>query len=106
MNQSKMATSLERRQQGEQFSVIDAASLPDSPSFPKRGYFAGGGFALGLLLGAVIAALLEYRNTAIRTEDDIYAFLRLNTLGVIERVGSRPSKQIEISAGQLELPST
>lgn len=104
--QSEMAASLERRQQGEQFSVIDAASLPDSPSFPKRGYFAAGGFVLGLLLGGVISALLEYRNTAIRTEDDVYAFLRLNTLGVIERVGAHPLKQIEISAGgQLELPS-
>jgi polysaccharide chain length determinant protein (PEP-CTERM system associated) len=107
MNQSKMATSLERRQQGEQFSVVDAASLPDSPSFPKRGYFAAGGFALGLLVGVVISALLEYRNTAIRTEDDVYAFLRLNTLGVIERVGANPSKQIEVqSSRQLELPST
>ncbi len=107
MNQSKMATSLERRQQGEQFSVIDAASLPDSPAFPKRGFFAAGGFALGLVLGAAISALLEYRNTAIRTEDDIYAFLRLNTLGEIERVGASPSKQIEMSRGaQLELPST
>ena len=107
MNQSKMATSLERRQQGEQFSVIDAASLPDSPSFPKRGYFAAGGFVLGLLVGMLIAALLEYRNTAIRTEDDIYAFLSLNTLGVIERVGSRPSKQIDMSSSRpLELPST
>ena len=107
MNQSKMATSLERRQQGEQFSVIDAASLPDSPAFPKRGYFAAGGFVLGLALGAAISALLEYRNTAIRTEDDIYAFLRLNTLGEIERVGANPSRQIEMSPGrQLELPST
>jgi polysaccharide chain length determinant protein (PEP-CTERM system associated) len=107
MNQSKMATSLERRQQGEQFSVIDAASLPDSPAFPKRGFFAAGGFALGLLVGAIISALLEYRNTAIRTEDDVYAFLRLNTLGVIERSGARSSKQIEIpSSRQLESPST
>ncbi|MGI4757112.1 MAG: GumC family protein [Janthinobacterium lividum] len=90
MNQSKMATSLQRRQQGEQFSLMDAANLPDSPSYPKRSLFGVGGFVLGLLLGASVSALLEYRNTAIRSEDDIYAFLQLNTLAAIERVKSEP----------------
>lgn len=90
MNESKMATSLQRRQQGEQFSLMDAANLPDSPSYPKRPIFGVGGFVLGLILGALLSALLEYRNTAIRNEDDVYAFLQLNTLIAIERVGDRP----------------
>ena len=94
MNQSKMATSLQRRQQGEQFSLMDAANLPDSPSYPKRGVFGTGGFALGALLGVLISALLEYRNTAIRTEDDVYAFLQLHTLIEIERVGNIPIRPI------------
>lgn len=90
MNQSKMATSLQRRQQGEQFSLMDAANLPDSPAFPKRPVFGAAGAFVGLLLGILISALLEYRNTAIRTEDDVYAFLQLNTLIAIEQVGDRP----------------
>ncbi len=45
MNQSKMATDLERRQQGEQFSVMDQPNLPEGPTFPKRGVFVGAGFA-------------------------------------------------------------
>ncbi len=92
MNQSKMATSLQRRQQGEQFSLMDAANLPDSPSYPKRPLFGVGGFVLGLLLGALVSALLEYRNTALRSEEDVYAFLHLNTLIAIERVGDRPMR--------------
>ena len=36
MNQSKMATDLEKRQQGEQFRVMDEPNLPESPSSPKR----------------------------------------------------------------------
>ena len=90
MNQSKMATSLQRRQQGEQFSLMDAANLPDSPSYPKRPLFGVAGAFFGLLLGLIISALLEYRNTAIRTEDDVYSFLQLNTLIAIEQVGDRP----------------
>jgi polysaccharide chain length determinant protein (PEP-CTERM system associated) len=84
MNQSKMATDLERRQQGEQFSVMDEPNLPESPTFPKRGVFIGGGLAGGLVLGLLMAGLLEYRDTAMRTERDIWAFTKLPTLAVIE----------------------
>jgi polysaccharide chain length determinant protein (PEP-CTERM system associated) len=83
MNQSKMATDLEKRQQGEQFRVMDEPNLPESPSFPKRPVFVGGGFALGLALGLLIVALLEYLDTAVRTERDIWAFTKLPTLGII-----------------------
>jgi polysaccharide chain length determinant protein (PEP-CTERM system associated) len=83
MNESSMATNLEKRQQGEQFQVLDAANLPDEPSYPKRSVFAGGGFAAGLLLGLLITAILEYRDTSIRNERDIFAFTKLPTLAVI-----------------------
>lgn len=96
MNQSKMATSLQRRQQGEQFSLMDAANLPDSPSYPKRPLFGVGGFVLGLLIGGLVSALLEYRNTALRNEEDVYAFLHLNTLVAVERVGDRPMKPVHV----------
>lgn len=83
MNDSKMATDLERRQQGEQFRVMDEPNLPESPAFPKRPVFVGGGLAAGLALGLLIVALLEYLDTALRSERDIWAFTKLPTLGVI-----------------------
>ena len=82
-NDSKMATDLELRQQGEQFRVMDKANLPDDPTFPKRSAFAGGGVAAGLAVGLLISAFLEYRNTALRTEQDIWTFMKLPTLGII-----------------------
>ena len=83
MNQSKMATDLEARMQGEQFTVMDAPNLPDSPTFPKRPLFAAGGLIAGLAFGLGIVGLLEYRNTALRTERDVWAFTQLPTLAVI-----------------------
>ena len=83
MNQSKMATDLEARMQGEQFTVMDAPNLPDSPTYPKRPLFAMGGLAAGLAFGLGIVGLLEYRNTALRTERDVWAFTQLPTLAVI-----------------------
>jgi polysaccharide chain length determinant protein (PEP-CTERM system associated) len=83
MNQSKMATDLEKRQQGEQFRVMDEPNLPDSPTFPNRPAFVGGGLGAGLALGLLIVAVLEYLDTAVRSERDIWAFTKLPTLGVI-----------------------
>lgn len=87
MNDSKMATDLEKRQEGEQFRVMDEPNLPDGPSFPKRSVFAGAGFAAGLCLGLMIVALMEYKDTALRSERDIWAFTKLPTLSVIAFTG-------------------
>ena len=50
---------------------MDAPNLPDQPTFPNRFVFAGGGLAVGLLLGLLLTALLEYRDTTLRGERDI-----------------------------------
>jgi polysaccharide chain length determinant protein (PEP-CTERM system associated) len=86
MNESSMATALEQRQQGEQFRVMDAANLPDGPSYPNRTYFAAGGLACGIFLGLLITALLEYRDTSLRNERDIWAFTKLPTLAIISHI--------------------
>lgn len=91
MNDSKMATDLEKRQQGEQFRVMDEPNLPDSPSFPNRMVFAGAGLAAGLCLGLMIVALIEYKDTSLRSERDIWAFTKLPTLSVIAFAGEAES---------------
>jgi len=87
VNDSKMATDLEKRQQGEQFRVMDEANLPENPYFPKPPVFISGGLAAGLVLGFLVVALLEYLDTALRSERDIWAFTKLPTLGVIAFTG-------------------
>ena len=55
-----------------------------------RSVFAGGGFAGGLFLGLLLAALLEYRDTSLRNERDIWAFTKLPTLAMISRIDGLP----------------
>ena len=92
MNNSQMATDLERRQEGENFKIMDDANLPDAPTFPKRGMFAGGGFVLGLGFGILLIAFLEYRDKSLRTERDVWAFTKLPTLATIALIHETKGK--------------
>ena len=58
-NQSAMATSLELRQQGEHFRVIDAPSLPVKPDFPNHLKLCAIGLGVGLALAGVVAGGAE-----------------------------------------------
>jgi len=94
-NTAKEATALENRQEGESFRLLDESNLPESPSFPKQSVFAGGGLAAGLVFGLLLVALVEYRDTALRSERDIWDFTQLPTLAIIAWSGDvadiRPS---------------
>jgi polysaccharide chain length determinant protein (PEP-CTERM system associated) len=83
---SAMATDLDRRQEGEQWSLLQPADLPIEPSFPNRPLFAGGGFAGGIVLGLGLAFLLEIRDTTLRSERDVESTLRLPVLAMIPAV--------------------
>lgn len=85
-DQSAMAADLERRQEGEQFRVLDPANLPDKPSFPNRPLFALGGLGGGLALGLGLSFLLEMRDTSLRTERDVEFTLRLHVLAMIPAI--------------------
>ena len=73
--------------------MLDQQSLPIEPIYPKQSIFAMGGIGSGLAFGVLIVALLEYRDTALRTERDIWAFTQLPTLAVIAWSGDTASNQ-------------
>jgi polysaccharide chain length determinant protein (PEP-CTERM system associated) len=80
---STIAANLERRQIGEQFKVIDPARVAERPFSPNRLRMNLIGVLAGLLLGFGLVALVEYRDTSFRTEDDVLQVLALPVLAVI-----------------------
>lgn len=101
LNDSSMATELEQRQQGQKFRVMDAANLPEEPVFPKRGLFAAGGFLGGIVLGLMLTAWFEYRDTSLRSERDVWAFTQLSTLAVISHIDGLPEPEAKSSRWKL-----
>jgi len=81
--ESKIAASLERRQIGEQFKILDPAKTAERPFSPNRQRINLVGSIAGLCLGLCLAGLLEYKDTAFRTGDDVIAALGLPVLAQI-----------------------
>jgi protein tyrosine kinase modulator len=80
---SKVAVNLERRQIGEQFKILEGARLPERPISPDRLRLHLMGLAAGLAFGLALLALIEYRDTTLKSDDDIVVSLALPVLAVV-----------------------
>jgi uncharacterized protein involved in exopolysaccharide biosynthesis len=69
--QSRMAADLEKRQEGQQFRLVDQPSLPTVPSSPNRIKISLGGVAGGIGLGLALAFLADFRDRSFRSEKDL-----------------------------------
>jgi polysaccharide biosynthesis transport protein len=92
-NESEMATSMERMQQGERFSMIDPPSLPLKPSFPNRLMFCGGGLGVGLALGLLLVTGLEFMDDRLHSEKEIKTILPMGILSEIPEIVSPSDEQ-------------
>ena len=70
-NGSEMATSMELRQQGEHFRILDPPSLPVKPSFPNRLKLCGIGLVVGVFLGAAVSAGAELIDDRLFSEKEL-----------------------------------
>ncbi len=68
--QSQLATTLEKRQEGQQFRLVDPPSFPTIPSSPKRTKISLGGLAAGILMGLALAFAVEMKDSSLHTEAD------------------------------------
>lgn len=81
--QAQMAESLERKQQGEQFKVLDPARLPEKPIRPDRNKILMIGALIGLVSGLGLAWFRESLDQSFHSVDDLEATLKLPVLAEI-----------------------
>ena len=94
--ESKLAANLERNQIGEQFKILDPASLPEKPfNREQRLMVLAGGSLAGLLLGLGIIALLEIWESSFKAEEDVLRVLSLPVLALIPVIISEAQRRAD-----------
>lgn len=78
--EAKLAESMEQRQKGEQFRILDPAAASEQPVAPNRVrlFLVGLALSLGLALGTVVLA--EKLDTSFHTVDELRGFTRFPVL--------------------------
>jgi polysaccharide chain length determinant protein (PEP-CTERM system associated) len=78
-----MAANLARKEIGDQFRIIDPARLPEKPFSPSRRNFLAVGLLAALAASLLLAVVIEYRDSSLRTDEDVAVSLRLPVLATI-----------------------
>ena len=86
--QANYASLLANTEQGaiNTLTIIEPAALPTSPVGPNKPMTVLLAAAIGFILAAMAAYLLDYLDDTIKTPDDVKKILDLTTLGAVPRV--------------------
>jgi polysaccharide chain length determinant protein (PEP-CTERM system associated) len=102
-NQSQLATSLEQRQQGEQFRILDPPSLPTRPSAPNHLLISIAGLLFGFAVGAALTAFLEMTNVRVRQEKDLEDAVPIRVLIGIPHLDTPGENRFRVLFRRIEL---
>ena len=82
-NQTQLASSLEKRQPGEQFRILDPPSFPMAPYFPNRFKFSLAGLLLGTFAGGAAAYLREMLDDHVHSRAEVETLCPVPVLATI-----------------------
>ena len=92
-----IASKLESNQIGEQFKLLDEASLPERPyNTLQRWAVMGSGAIGGLLLGVLMVGLREYRDSSFRSKEEVVTALSLPVLASIPIMASEREREASV----------
>lgn len=91
--ESMISANLERQQIGEQFKILDPAKVPERPFSPNLRRLNLMGSAFGLGIGLALIALLEYRDSTFKIEEDVLRVLELPVLALVPLMTSERDRR-------------
>ena len=81
--QAQMAENLERKQQGEQFKILDPARLPETPIKPDRNKILLIGAMMGLMAGMGLTWFRESMDQSFHSVSDVEVYLAIPVIATI-----------------------
>ncbi len=105
-NQSSLATSMELRQQGEHFRILDPPSLPVTPFSPNRLKLCGVGLFVGLVFGAVFTAGAEMMDDRLYSEKDLKKLIQAEVISEIPNIITVDEEKKRRKVSRLQWAST
>jgi len=87
--EAEIAVNMEKKQKGEQFSILDHAALPRKPVSPNLNRLLMLCLLAGLGVGAGLIYILEFLDTSLRRPDDFEADLGIPVLATVPRIYHR-----------------
>ena len=91
---SKIAANLERRQIGEQFRILDPASLPEKPyNEVQQIAVTASGAVAGLVFALLLIGFQEYRDVTLKQEADVVRILSLPVLALVPMMRSQRERR-------------
>ena len=90
--QSQMAENLERKQQGEQFKILDPARIPEKPFKPDRNKILLIGGLLGLVAGFGLTWFRESLDQTFHNVSDVESYLEIPVLATIPNLKEEEKK--------------
>jgi polysaccharide chain length determinant protein (PEP-CTERM system associated) len=104
LNTAATGESIEVRQQGERFEVIDQPTRADEPESPNRLFIAATGLVGGLAAGLGLVILLELLNKSVRRPSELVSALGIQpfaTVPYIATQGEIMRRRLRMIAGLL-----
>jgi len=91
----KMAASLEQKQKGERFTVLDPASVPEKPVKPRRKLLLAVSALFSLIFPCLVVIGKELLAAAVTTEAELKSLLptRVRIVGLIPRIDTSAAKR-------------
>jgi capsular polysaccharide biosynthesis protein len=93
-----MAENLERKQQGEQFKVLDPARIPEKPFKPDRNRILLMGAVIGLMSGLGLAWFRESLDRSFHTVQDVEVYLGIPVIATIPSLKQESSPRRSASS--------
>ena len=98
LNSARTGDLIENRSRGQRLSLVEPPAVPSTPTKPNRLLIAGGGSAVGLLVGAALVTLLELINSTARRPEDLVRRFNVAPLATIPFIRTRGQTLVQRGA--------